>query len=216
MSDSNAVSPPAERGFLASSLIRNTPYIILLILALIGVAYTDFSPARSSLYWQVMVPLFALLCIIARWRRVEPNTRSRLRMIWDQVLHWGALLLVMRLLFVPEVRNLLDSDITGMLLLYLVALTTFLGGIYLDWRLCIVGVFLGLGAIAIAFLDEVALPMLGLAMLTIVVFILWTRFRRKTDSSDAPRQSVTEPVRPEEQGNPERTPVQDPEQENKD
>jgi hypothetical protein len=182
VSDPNAISPTAERGFLANFFIKNAPYIILLLLAVIGVAYTDLSPARSFLYWQAMVPVFAVLCIIARWRRVEPNTRSRLHLIWEQLLHWGALLLVMRVLFVHDVQRLLDSDIAGLLLIYLLALTTFLGGIYLDWRLCVVGVFLGLGAVALAFLDEAALPMLGLAVIIVLVLALWSRLRRKTQS----------------------------------
>jgi membrane protein implicated in regulation of membrane protease activity len=111
------------------------------------------------------------------------------------------LLLVMRLLLVHEVQRLLDSDIAGLLLLYLLALTTFLGGIYLDWRLCVVGIFLGLGAVAIAFLDEAALPMLALAVVIVVVFALWSQFRRKTESSS---QSATEPVQPAGKGDPER------------
>ena len=194
MSDPNATSPAAKRGFLASFFIKNAPYIILLVLAVIGVAYTDLRPASSFFYWQALVPVFAVLCIIAQWPRVGPESRARLRLIWDQVLHWGSLLLVMRLLLVHEVQRLLDSDIAGLLLLYLLALTTFLGGIYLDWRLCVVGIFLGLGAVAIAFLDEAALPMLALAVVIVIVFALWSQFRGKTGSQSSPHQSTTEPV----------------------
>ena len=69
------------------------------------------------------------------------------------------------------------------MLLYLLALSTFLAGIYLDWRLGIVGLFLVVSALALAFLDEVALPMAALAVAILVVFALWGRFRRQGHTS---------------------------------
>jgi hypothetical protein len=183
VADPNSISSgapsAAKRGFLKDFVIRQAPYIILLVLALVGIALTDLYPARSLLYWQAVVPAFAVLCIIAQWSRMGSERHSRLRLIWTQVLHWGAVLLVMRLLFVHDVQKLLDSDITGLVLLYLLALGTFLAGIYLDWRLGVVGVFLAVSALAVAFIDEVALPMVALAIIVVVVFALWNRFGTK-------------------------------------
>jgi hypothetical protein len=176
---SSATPPIAERGFFKDFFIKHAPYVILLVLALAGVAVTDLSPPRSLPYWQAVVPVFGLICIITQWRHVEPEQSHHIRLIWTQALHWGAVLLVMRLLFVHDIQELLDSDITGLVLLYLLALSTFLAGIYLDWRLSVVGFFLVVSALALAFLDEAALPMAVLAVIILVVFALWGRLRAK-------------------------------------
>lgn len=182
---SSAAPPTAERGFFKNFFIKQAPYVILLVLALVGVAVTDLSPARSLPYWQAVVPIFGLICIIARWRHVEPGQSHHIRLIWTQALHWGAVLLVMRLLFVHDIQKLLDSDITGLVLLYLLALSTFLAGIYLDWRLGVVGFFLVVGGLAVAFLDEAAFPMAVLAVIILIVFAFWGRLRTKIISRRA-------------------------------
>ena len=182
---SSDVSSVTKPKYFRSFIRKQAPYVVLLVLALIGVAYTDIDAIHSLFYWQALVPVFGVICILARWRYAEPGPKGRAHLIWTQVLHWGVLLLVIRLLFMHGMQRMLDSDITGLVLLYLLALSTFLAGIYLDWRLCVVGAFLGIGAIAIAFLDEAALPMAMLAIAIVIVAFLWNRYGAKIMPSRA-------------------------------
>jgi len=174
-------SPAAKRGLLLQFIVAQAPYLFMLLLALIGVAYTSIKPAASLLYWQAMAPIFGAICIIMRWSQVGSEKHGRLLLIWTQVLHWGALLLIMRLLFVHDVQQLLNSDITGLVLLYLLALSTLQAGIYIDWRLCVLGVFLGAAPIAIAFLEDSALLLfiLGFVIVMVAAPLLWNRFGAK-------------------------------------
>jgi hypothetical protein len=48
----------------------------------------------------------------------------------------------------------LDSENTGLVILLILALATFLAGLRLDWRLCILGVLLGGTLILATYLEE--------------------------------------------------------------
>ncbi|HKM51814.1 MAG TPA: hypothetical protein VJY33_00300 [Isosphaeraceae bacterium] len=80
------------RAFLASEW----PYLLVLILALFGVAYTSFSKTPMTIYWIVLAPLIGVICVVTRWRDAE-NREQRMHLIWTQTLHWGAVLLAMHL-----------------------------------------------------------------------------------------------------------------------
>ncbi len=123
--------------------------------------------------------VYGIVCIVTGWSRFGAKDRSRLKLIWTQILHWGAFLLSMQLVFLPVVQQNLDSDITGLVLLHLLALSTFLAGIYLDWRLCVVGAFLAADIVAVAFLDQATILMVLLAAAIVVAFLLWSKFGPK-------------------------------------
>jgi hypothetical protein len=43
----------------------------LILLSIIGIGITDFSPADSHRYWFAMVPVFAAACLILEWSRAR-------------------------------------------------------------------------------------------------------------------------------------------------
>jgi hypothetical protein len=87
----------------------------------------------------------------------------------------------MRLLFLPVMQKNLDADITGLILVYMLAFSTFLAGIYINWRLCVVGGFLGVGVLAVAFVDQASALMTVLAVSVVAAGWLWQRLRPRTD-----------------------------------
>ena len=74
-----------------------------------------------------------------------------------QLAHWGAFLGAMLLLHSHFVTDLITGDPLGIVVLILLALATFLDGVYVDWRFCIVGVVLAVGVILVAVIDDAAL-----------------------------------------------------------
>ena len=48
--------------------IRELPFGLVLILTLIGVAYTSFSKKPITGYWEFLAPLLALVCVGAGWQ----------------------------------------------------------------------------------------------------------------------------------------------------
>ncbi len=47
--------------------IRELPFSLVLILTMVGVAYTSFSKQPITGYWEILTPLIALVCVGAGW-----------------------------------------------------------------------------------------------------------------------------------------------------
>jgi hypothetical protein len=148
--------PLNPRTFLA----REWPYLLVLVLALFGIAYTSFARTPLTTYWIVLTPFIGVICVVTRWKGAE-SREARLRLIWTQVLHWGAVLAAMHLMFVSDVGRMLNADGSALAALTVLALGTFTAGVHIaSWRICLVGVVLALGVPAIAWLEQSALLLL--------------------------------------------------------
>jgi len=63
-------------------------------------------------------------------------------MVWTQVLHWVAFLVAMNIVVLSDVQRLLTAPGTGLALLMLLALGTFVAGIHIAWQICILGIIM--------------------------------------------------------------------------
>jgi len=168
MSESVASASPPETpdgGQITRVLWRELPYVVVLVMTLIGVAYTSASRRPLIIYWEVLALTVAAVCIIAGWRHTEGRD-ARVRMLWTQALHWGAFLVSMNIVLLPGVQRVLTSNATGLTLLMLLALGTFVAGIHLSLRICLLGLTMAAFVPAIAWLKQSALFVL-LAALTL-------------------------------------------------
>jgi uncharacterized membrane protein HdeD (DUF308 family) len=150
--------------------------IMLILLAIIGIGITDFSPAESHRYWFAMVPVFAGACLILEWSRARGKGQKWTTILRTQVLLWLGLLLAVRLAYLLLHTGRLDNENTGLIILLLLALTTFFAGIHLGWRLFIVGIFLGLALIGATYLEEFVWIFLFIALVVVAIFILLKRY----------------------------------------
>ena len=78
MADSqpNHPAPDAGRSNTRTFLAREWPYLLVLILALFGVAYASFAKTPMTAYWVVLAPVIGLICVVTRWGDAE--TREQL------------------------------------------------------------------------------------------------------------------------------------------
>src|SRR5262245_66135328 len=90
-----------SRFSLRAFVRREWPYLLVLALALFGVAYTSFSRSPMTLYWIVLAPLIGLICVVTRWPDAATK-EQRTRLIMTQALHWAAVVLAMHLMFVGD------------------------------------------------------------------------------------------------------------------
>lgn len=150
--------------------------IVLILLAIIGIGITDFSPADSHRYWFAMVPVFAGACLILEWSRARGRGQKWTTILRTQLLLWLGLLLAVRLAYLLLHTGRLDNENTGLIILLLLALTTFFAGIHLGWRLFIVGIFLGLALIGATYLEEFVWMFLIMAIVVVAIFLLLKRF----------------------------------------
>jgi hypothetical protein len=181
MSETQSSTQPqaAQQQPRPSFFVRELPYIILLTLAVIGVACTSVSPDASVGYWKILALVFAIVCIVSQWSRVPAGGGAKTRLILVQLLHWSAFLLTILILFLPDVQKMVNSLVSAQIVLYLLALSTFLAGLYnTSWQLVAVGVLMALAVPAIALLQQTVLLVVVVAAALAVVIGAFVVHRR--------------------------------------
>jgi hypothetical protein len=132
-------------------------YIVVLALAVAGVAYTNVSQRPLIGYWEFLTLATGVLCVVSEWENAGDRD-ARLRLMWTQVLHWAAILVTMNILLLSAVQNLLPAPAMSLVLLTLLALGTFLAGVnFLSLQICFLGLAMALAVPAIAWLKQSAL-----------------------------------------------------------
>jgi hypothetical protein len=170
----------AVRDFVRGFRVFEIIFITLMVLSLIGVGITDFSPARSYWYWIAMAPTFACAFLIIEWTRVRSEAKSWLSILKTQLLTWLGLLLAVQVVFFLLRAGRLTYESTGLIILLLLALTTFIAGIQLGFQLCLLGGFLGLTVLMVAYLEQYVWVLVFLAVVGAVAsfYVLKRKFRR--------------------------------------
>ena len=159
--------------------LHSIGFYLMILLALIGAAYTvsNGDGSGSRWYWQRLIPLvFGLICIIIQWPDVEPTLKARSWLVGQQVLHWVGVLLTMHMAFIASGSSLtdaLDNRQVSFLLMQTITLGTFLAGVYLDWRLCLVAVVLAACALGMVILQNLAPLLILIGVGVAVIYAVW-------------------------------------------
>lgn len=178
--ESDVDDPKASRFSLRAFLIREWPYMGMLLLAIFGVAYASTAPQAMTNYWTILVPIFGVICVVTQWRDVEGPV-AHWHLIWTQALHWLAVVLAMYLVLQVNVKEMMSAPANALVVLVLLALGTFTAGVRhsAGWRVCLVGVVLGLGVPAIAWLTQSTLLLLLIATVFVAIAALYFSHRRR-------------------------------------
>jgi hypothetical protein len=160
--------------------LRELPFSLVLILTLIGVAYTSFSKQPITVFWELLAPLIALVCVATGWQYAT-DSQARLQLIGTQILHWLAFLIVMNLMLLPSVQRDFSAQATGLSIFTLMALGTFTSGVHvLSWQVCLLGIIMALGIPAIAWIQNTALiSVLVVGVVVGIGVVLWLYFGRR-------------------------------------
>lgn len=172
MNDATATPQTSSRSISDEMVLA-----FLMALSLIGIFITDFSTSDSTWYWLLMVPVFGATCLFTEWSRARAAGLSWSRLLWTQLLHWGALLVAMYMVFelLGRVGGAGRVNI-GVVLVVMLAMTTFQAGIYIGWRYCVAGVVLLLEAVIAAYFQAYLWLVLLLAAIAVVGSLLWARY----------------------------------------
>jgi hypothetical protein len=159
-----------------SFLWRKLPFIAVLALAVLGVAYMNLSQEPLVGYWEVLALAMALLCVVTGWKNVE-GKQAHYRLIGTQALHWLAILVTMNLVLFSNLRQMLPAPAASLVLLTLLALGTFLAGVsLLSLEIGFLGLAMAVAVPAIAWFKQSALfLLLGALVLIGLVLALWPR-----------------------------------------
>jgi len=160
---------------IPNTVWQQAPYAIALVLAIAGVAYTNVSHQPLVGYWEFLALAMAVVCVVTKWAEA-PDRHAKVRLIWTQALHWAAVLVAMNVMLVPRVQQLLTAPATGVILLTLLALGTFLAGVSLmSLRIGFLGVAMMATVPAISWLQQTIVFFLLAAILLIGLGVMWLR-----------------------------------------
>jgi len=150
------------RSHIVQWLLHDTPYIAMLLLALIGVIFR-----LPVAYWVVLTPIFGIISIAAGWSHFQGRT-ARLGLMYRLALCWGALLLAVYLLYSSGVQGVLNANANALAMVTLLALGTFVAGVQAQvWRICGVGLVLFLAVPGLGWLDQS--PLLWTAATLVII-----------------------------------------------
>jgi cobalamin synthase len=152
--------------------IEEAILILLLILSLVGVRITDYSPVDGYGYWIIMVFVFALFAMTIAWQQSRHRITDFKKIIREQSLHWFTSLLVVEGVFSLQKTEHLSQADAGIVIMMILAQSTILDGLRVGWRFSLVGIFLGGSAIIAANTHHFFWIELIIAILIVAVTIL--------------------------------------------
>ncbi|MGR9000090.1 MAG: hypothetical protein ACU88J_13730 [Gammaproteobacteria bacterium] len=158
--------------------IRYDWYVLigLMSLSIVGVGYTDAAQRASHWYWLAMVPVFFITCLFIEWKAARETGISARSIVIKQVQHWLGLLAAVYLTFFLRDFGRLDNESTGLILLLVFALTTFLAGVTMGWLFRLLGVFLGLSLFFVAYVENYIWVIIGMSILILIAYHFLARY----------------------------------------
>ncbi len=158
--------------------------LIMLVFSFIGLVIADIKKEGAWLYWRIMVPVFALLCLWLSWylRRVK-HSLSAIK-IWHEILHWCGLLISVYLVSVLVGMGVMERLDASLVVIILLALTTFIAGIYIEFTFIPIGIMLGLFALGAALTEEYLYSVMLPITIVIAAFLVWMIHRMKKKHVD--------------------------------
>ena len=152
--------------------VRYDGYIfaVLLFLSVLGVAITDAFETMSHWYWTAMVPVFFGACLYLEWQTSLESGVPTKTIVLKQIQHWLGLLAGIYLTFFLREIGSLDNQTTGLILLLLLGLTTFLAGVTMGWLFRLLGIFLGISLIFVAYTEHYLGFIIGISVFMLILY----------------------------------------------
>ena len=115
-----------------------------------------------------MVTALAVSSVVIEKTLLHRKDVSFSKLWLTQLLHWGATLMAIFLSFAFVKTGRMTYESSGLIILLILSLSTFLDGFHVGWRFYLAGIFLGITAILAAFVEEYMWILLVMAIVIVV------------------------------------------------
>lgn len=151
-------------------------FAVIITLACVGIAFSSESRHLSHIYWLLLAPFMASVCLWIQWRQ----HRRELGEVWKkllitQLLQWGAFVGSVQIVYMLLRDGRLVYETGGLLIALLLGLTIFSIGIYTDWLFLLAGAFLGFTVMVMIWLVDYLWMLLFIGIGVLIVGILINR-----------------------------------------
>ncbi len=147
-------------------------FTLRLLLSLLG-AYIGYSYRHTSHdYWFVMIFLFTVIAIAPDYYQFKQQG-DNLKELIHRLLHWAGGLAAGIVVYAYHNSGRIFHEEAGLIVLLILALTTYLDGIKRGWRCIFAGLFLGLITVCVAYFDSYIWQLAALAIAAIAASYRW-------------------------------------------
>jgi len=166
MNNQEANQPAQKRRHILEDLVL----LVLILLTMIGIYISEVATANIDgyLYWMIMTIVFAISAMLINAIQSRQKGISVKNILVEQSLHWfGTFLALGGVLLLVEAESL-SHDNAALVYLLILSLSAFLDGIRIGWRFSLIGNYLGLAAVIMAFVDN---PMWILYLIAVLIIV---------------------------------------------
>ena len=155
-------------------------FMFLLVLAIIGVGITDYSPADAHRYWLFMILICAAVALFGAAQHDKgAGTRTHLRRVRVQLLHWSACVVAVIITYGLIHNGRLNNADAGLVIQLLLSLTVFLDGANAGRHFYLLGFLLGLTTLVMAYFEEFIWIILIISVCVTLLAIYWDRYQAR-------------------------------------
>lgn len=156
-------------------LVEEIVIILMIILSLVGIGVMRFSPTEGYWYWVVISLVFGLCAMLVGFVQTRQG-RHAVRDIWiEQSLLWFGTVLALLGSLLLLLLGALNDQSAGLVIFLILSLATYIDGLRIGWRFALVGNFLGLAAVSIAYTEQFMLVLFSIAAVTITIIVYWQK-----------------------------------------
>lgn len=142
-------------------------FMLRLLLSLLGAYIAYMYRNVSHDYWFAMMFLFSVFALAPGYQQFKQNG-DNLKEFISQLLHWAGGLCAVIIVYAYYSSGRVFHEEAGLIVLLILALTTYLDGIQRGWRCIFAGLFLGLITVCVAYFDSYIRQLITLAAVAIV------------------------------------------------
>ena len=146
--------------------------IIMLLLSFIGLVVTRVYPDKSWVYWVILSFVYAIICL---WLSIFLSRyKTRLfRHLGQEALHWIASLVAIYIIILQVNEGVVGNLEGGITIMIILALATFIAGIYIDGTFMLVGFVLGVFTLITTLVKSFFIL---IALIIVIIAIIFTAF----------------------------------------
>lgn len=151
---------PNVNQVLRFSYLKQVTFVGLVFLVLIGDVISSSFPRLSYIYWLSMVPILGFSAVFLETSRIVNQGGSLSRLATLQTTHWGGTAMAVVVIFFLLKNGQVDDSGAGLAIHVILALSTFLSGVYLGWKFYSLGILLFITALLVGYNAEFATMLL--------------------------------------------------------
>lgn len=160
------------------NLIEAVTGLALLLLAFFAIASSDVSATGTRTYWTLLILVFAITAFVSD-RLHTDHGFAHMPSAVTIALHWLGIFFAIQIVhYFVTTGRMANADI-GLTNGLVLALGTYLFGVYSNWRMATIGIALAIATAGVAIIEEFIWFLFIVAVIAIAVLFLGARFAGK-------------------------------------